>query len=106
MSRRTFLKSVGLLGGAGLAGRETPQATAAGLDLNDIDVIDVHVHPPQPMRLRQSYDGWNSSFVDALLPAYDYPQKEELREKLGRNDLCPCGSGRRFQALLSGHGTV
>jgi uncharacterized protein YecA (UPF0149 family) len=24
----------------------------------------------------------------------------ELFEKLGRNDLCPCGSGRRFQALL------
>lgn len=25
---------------------------------------------------------------------------KELMEKLGRNDLCPCGSGRRFQALL------
>jgi uncharacterized protein YecA (UPF0149 family) len=24
----------------------------------------------------------------------------ELVERLGRNDLCPCGSGRRFQALL------
>ncbi|MEM1043210.1 MAG: SEC-C metal-binding domain-containing protein [Bacteroidota bacterium] len=24
-----------------------------------------------------------------------------LTEKLGRNDLCPCGSGRRFQAMLS-----
>ncbi|MFZ1103690.1 MAG: SEC-C metal-binding domain-containing protein [Hyphomicrobiaceae bacterium] len=24
----------------------------------------------------------------------------ELVEKLGRRDLCPCGSGRRFQALL------
>jgi uncharacterized protein YchJ len=24
----------------------------------------------------------------------------ELTEKLGRNDLCPCGSGERFQALL------
>lgn len=24
----------------------------------------------------------------------------ELTEKLGRNDLCPCGSGSRFQALL------
>ena len=22
-------------------------------------------------------------------------------EKLGRNDLCPCGSGRRFQEVLS-----
>jgi uncharacterized protein YecA (UPF0149 family) len=27
---------------------------------------------------------------------------KELTEKLGRNDLCPCGSGRRFQAMLSG----
>jgi hypothetical protein len=25
---------------------------------------------------------------------------EELTEKLGRNDLCPCGSNRRFQTLL------
>lgn len=25
---------------------------------------------------------------------------KELVEKLGRNDLCPCGSGLRFQALL------
>jgi uncharacterized protein YecA (UPF0149 family) len=24
----------------------------------------------------------------------------ELIERLGRNDLCPCGSGRRFQGLL------
>jgi len=26
---------------------------------------------------------------------------KELVEKLGRNDPCPCGSGRKFQALLS-----
>ena len=25
---------------------------------------------------------------------------KQLLEKLGRNDLCPCGSGRRFQELL------
>ena len=25
---------------------------------------------------------------------------KELIEKLGRNDLCPCNSGRRFQTLL------
>nr|WP_256390549.1 SEC-C metal-binding domain-containing protein [Labrys sp. WJW] len=24
----------------------------------------------------------------------------ELQEKLGRNDLCPCGSTRRFQEML------
>jgi uncharacterized protein YecA (UPF0149 family) len=26
--------------------------------------------------------------------------EKELYEKLGQNDLCPCGSGHRFQALL------
>jgi hypothetical protein len=25
---------------------------------------------------------------------------KELQEKLGRKDLCPCGSGQRFQELL------
>jgi hypothetical protein len=25
---------------------------------------------------------------------------KQLQEKLGRNDLCPCGSGRSFQKLL------
>jgi uncharacterized protein YecA (UPF0149 family) len=27
--------------------------------------------------------------------------EKELLERLGRNDPCPCGSGRRFQELLS-----
>ncbi|MHC4249502.1 MAG: SEC-C metal-binding domain-containing protein [Planctomycetota bacterium] len=31
---------------------------------------------------------------------------KELEEKLGRNDLCPCGSGKRFQALLHGVGPL
>ena len=30
----------------------------------------------------------------------------ELTEKLGRNDLCPCGSGRRFQGLLHAIGQL
>jgi SEC-C motif-containing protein len=30
--------------------------------------------------------------------------EKELTEKLGRNDLCPCGSGRRFQELLPAQG--
>ncbi|MGO9590695.1 MAG: SEC-C metal-binding domain-containing protein [Candidatus Acidiferrales bacterium] len=28
--------------------------------------------------------------------------EKELVEKLGRNDPCPCGSGRRFQEMLYG----
>ncbi|MDP9075207.1 MAG: SEC-C metal-binding domain-containing protein [Actinomycetota bacterium] len=31
---------------------------------------------------------------------------KELLERLGRNDPCPCGSGRRFQAVLHGKGAV
>ncbi|PZO62865.1 MAG: hypothetical protein DI635_09985 [Pseudoxanthomonas suwonensis] len=31
---------------------------------------------------------------------------KELVEKLGRNDPCPCRSGRSFQALLPEHGPV
>ena len=31
---------------------------------------------------------------------------KELVEKLGRNDLCPCGSGHRFQEMLYAIGTV
>jgi len=27
---------------------------------------------------------------------------KELAEKLGRNDPCPCGSGKSFQTLLPG----
>jgi len=30
----------------------------------------------------------------------------ELIEKLGRNDPCPCGSARSFQALLPAFGPV
>ncbi|MEO6394877.1 MAG: SEC-C metal-binding domain-containing protein [Devosia sp.] len=30
----------------------------------------------------------------------------ELAEKLGRNDLCPCGSGRLFQEMLPQVGQI
>jgi uncharacterized protein YecA (UPF0149 family) len=30
----------------------------------------------------------------------------ELIEKLGRNDLCPCGSGRLFQEMLPQIGQI
>jgi uncharacterized protein YecA (UPF0149 family) len=31
---------------------------------------------------------------------------KELVEKLGRDDLCPCGSGRRFRAVLLAQWTL
>lgn len=31
-------------------------------------------------------------------------QDKELSEKLGRNDLCPCGSGRKFKKCCLGSG--
>jgi uncharacterized protein YecA (UPF0149 family) len=30
--------------------------------------------------------------------------EKELEEKLGRNDLCPCGSGKRFKKCCLGNG--
>jgi hypothetical protein len=33
-------------------------------------------------------------------------EDKELQEKLGRNDLCPCGSAHRFQKLLSARGSL
>lgn len=93
MWRRNFLKLLGLGGSAGvLSGFKThtnPAQAAQGadvtvgpLDLAELEIIDVHVHPPNPITLEQNYDRWNGSFVDALLPAYDYEHKEELRQKL------------------------
>ena len=32
--------------------------------------------------------------------------QKELIEKLGRNDPCPCGSGKRFQEMLHDFGPV
>jgi hypothetical protein len=32
--------------------------------------------------------------------------EKELVEKLGRNDPCPCGSGKRFQTVLHELGPV
>lgn len=34
------------------------------------------------------------------------PGDKELTEKLGRNDPCPCGSGRRFQEMLFANGPL
>jgi uncharacterized protein YecA (UPF0149 family) len=33
-------------------------------------------------------------------------EDKELVEKLGRDDLCPCGSGRRFQTVLHAQRTL
>ena len=38
--------------------------------------------PPRAHDALESHAQWNGSFVDALLPAYDYPGKEEARAKL------------------------
>jgi predicted TIM-barrel fold metal-dependent hydrolase len=56
--------------------------TVGSLDLSQIEIVDTHVHPPNPITLSESYDLWNSSFVDAMLPSYDYEGKKALRQKL------------------------
>jgi len=100
--RRNFLKLFGASGAAGLfaaggAGAQAPPRqparSAAGgprrldvsvgaLDLNHVELVDTHVHPPHRMTLKQSYDMWNDSFVDAMVPDYDFPGKKDLRAKL------------------------
>lgn len=92
MKRRSILKSIGFAAPAFLlGGRAAHDAQAAapdrsivagGVDLSEIDIVDTHVHPPNPMTLSASYDLWNSSFVDAMLPSYDYQGKEALRGEL------------------------
>ncbi len=90
MKRRRFLNAVAAsspllaLGGAtGLqAAESTGEPVVDGIDLAAIPAVDTHVHPPAPMTLTQSYERWNSSFVDSMLPNYDYPGKEDLRAKL------------------------
>src|SRR5438128_2560493 len=101
--RRNFLKMFGVGGPAGMlaACDAGAQAAAAGqraraaesgpgrldvsvgaLDLNHVELVDTHVHPPQRMTLKQSYDMWNDSFVDAMVPDYEFPGKKDLRAKL------------------------
>lgn len=96
MIRRSFLRLVGTGSLAGLVGgrdgeaAQRPRGAGSGrldvsvgaLDLNNVEMVDTHVHPPQRMTLKQSYDMWNNSFVDAMVPDYDFPGKTELRAKL------------------------
>ena len=100
MIRRSFLGmlSAGSFAGLFTAGRSAAATTGqrgasatppgrldvsvGSLDLNNVELVDAHVHPPRPMTLKQSYDMWNDSFVDAMVPDYDFPGKKELRTKL------------------------
>src|SRR5690606_35853322 len=95
MKRRSILKTLGLASplfllagrGEGASAAASAGATektrgSVGIDLKEIEIVDTHVHPPRPMTLSESYELWNSSFVDAMLPSYDYDGKEALRKKL------------------------
>ncbi|MEX2123446.1 MAG: amidohydrolase family protein [Woeseia sp.] len=90
MKRRHFLSSLGaagpllLVGGCAKPDRSegTADPDAFAFDLSGIEAIDTHVHPPAPMTLSESYDKWNSSFVNAMLPGYEYDGKAALRDKL------------------------
>jgi predicted TIM-barrel fold metal-dependent hydrolase len=86
MKRRQFLQSVTaapvLLASACMRKPESIDPAADVPDLAGIPIVDTHVHPPLPMTLSQSYDGWNASFVDSMLPGYEYEGKEQLRQAL------------------------
>ncbi|HKZ73791.1 MAG TPA: hypothetical protein VJ011_06995, partial [Steroidobacteraceae bacterium] len=90
IKRRHFLGSVAAAGpvllvsacGRTHRGGEQSELAADVPDLSQIEIVDTHVHPPVPMTLSESYDKWNSSFVDAMLPGYEYEGKEALRQSL------------------------
>ncbi len=100
MIRRNFLRMLSTGGVTGLFRvRDAGAVQAAGpspargsrldvsigaFNLNNVELVDTHVHPPKRMTLKQSYDMWNDSFVDAMVPDYDFPGKTELRAKLTR----------------------
>ena len=55
------------------------------------------------LRLSGPRSGEGGSLSEARVKRGDRSVRggeKELLEKLGRNDLCPCGSGRRFQEVL------
>jgi hypothetical protein len=101
MIRRDVLKTLGLgVFGGGVsreahaarthqagtrAAGQRPNLTVGPLDLAALEIIDTHVHPPERMTLSASYDKWNSSFVDSMVPDYDFPGKVPLREKITRD---------------------
>ena len=89
MFRRNFLKTFGLGGALGFLTGSRAEAqpssssfTVGSVNLSDMEIIDVHVHPHDRMTLTEYQDRWNGSFVDALTPVYDYPGKDELRARL------------------------
>lgn len=89
MFRRNFLRTLGLggtvgflTGGKAQAQSSSESFTVGSVDLSDMEIIDVHVHPQDRMTLTEYQDRWNGSFVDALVPVYDYPGKDELRARL------------------------
>ena len=109
-----------------------PTAGTNTLFKDDIALLDLRAHPAhQPaVALRRHSDRRPSCHASTNLPtcpAFEvsskrrkgYPSETnvkrgfrfvhgdiELLEKLGRNDPCPCGAGRRFQGVLSGRRPV
>ena len=89
VSRRAFLKTVtgGSAAGAARPARVSAQPSSAvtrvgGVDLSQLEIIDVHVHPAEPITPSASDARWNAAFVEALLPASEFPEKEALRARL------------------------
>ena len=54
------------------------------LDLSELKIIDAHIHRPERMTLSGSYEMWNSSFVDATLPHFDFDTKDEMQTRLSK----------------------
>lgn len=76
----------------------------------DIDLVQVKVEPAGPVM----FDVEPTSKRRHGFPSETQVKRghrvvgghKELVEKLGRNDPCPCGSGRRFQEMLYAQGAL
>ena len=47
-------------------------------------LVDTHVHQPQRITLSESYQRWNSSFVDSMVPPYEFAGRAALHEQRTR----------------------
>ena len=54
------------------------------VDLASIPIVDTHVHQPQRITLSESYQRWNSSFVDSMVPPYEFDGRAALHEQRTR----------------------
>ena len=61
----------------------------------DVEVVDVHTEPENIQYHHADYDAVLGN--DAEAPAETHEPFVRHDQKVGRNDLCPCGSGKKYK---------